>query len=434
MAQIGAQVADALAATHAAGIVHRDVKPANILIGRGGRVAGLVKITDFGISHARGDVTLTQTGQLTGTPAFLAPEVAQGFEMTEASDVFSLGATLYTCLEGMPPFGMDDNALGMLHRVAGGQVMPPRRAGELTGPLLRMLAAGPTARPAMTEVRDELARLAAGRDGDTTTVLLARTDLRPSSGPAGTAVLASTPVSGPAPRPTPAAFTPVPRTPVPQPAPTPAPPAPAAPGRRRGAWAAAAIVAVFLAGALALLVNTLGDADPEEPAAGSTTSAPSEAPPTSEQPAPPPVEPEPPVEQEQPTAPAPAEEPEDDDRDEREEDGEGGGEGSDVDPLNEANIRAFLRDYHRLVLDDPARAWELTGPTLRANISRENYIRYWDQFSDVRLSDIAAEDGRSTATATMELRYPDGRRETGPHVFTFLDRDGVLILDSDFPA
>ena len=127
VAQIGAQVADALAATHAAGIVHRDVKPANILIGRGPRVEGLVKITDFGISHASDDVTLTQTGQITGTPAFLAPEVARGGEVTPESDVFSLGATLYTCLEGQPPFGMDDNALRLLHRVAGGEVIPPRR-------------------------------------------------------------------------------------------------------------------------------------------------------------------------------------------------------------------------------------------------------------------------------------------------------------------
>src|SRR3954454_22568307 len=102
VAQIGAQVADALAATHAAGIVHRDVKPANVLIGEGPRVEGLVKITDFGISHASGDVTLTQTGQITGTPAFLAPEVAQGREPAPASDVFSLAATLYTCLEGAP--------------------------------------------------------------------------------------------------------------------------------------------------------------------------------------------------------------------------------------------------------------------------------------------------------------------------------------------
>src|SRR3954451_6518852 len=181
VAQIGAQVADALAATHAAGIVHRDVKPANILIGQGGRIEGLVKITDFGISHASGDVTLTQTGQITGTPAFLSPEVAQGRPMTEASDVFSLGATLYACLEGQPPFGMEENALGMLHRVAGGETPPPQRAGFLRGPLLRMLAADPADRPTMADVRDELAALAAGRDGDTTTVLLARTELGSSA-------------------------------------------------------------------------------------------------------------------------------------------------------------------------------------------------------------------------------------------------------------
>lgn len=181
VAQVGAQVADALAATHAAGIVHRDVKPANILIGRGPRVEGLVKITDFGISHASDDVTLTQTGQITGTPAFLAPEVARGGEVTPESDVFALGATLYTCLEGRPPFGLDDNALRLLHRVAGGEPDPPRRAGSMTAPLMRMLATEPADRPTTAQVRDELARLAVGRDGDPTTVLLARTSLRSST-------------------------------------------------------------------------------------------------------------------------------------------------------------------------------------------------------------------------------------------------------------
>src|SRR4051794_20359211 len=196
VAQIGAQVADALAATHAAGIVHRDVKPANILIGQGGRVEGLVKITDFGISHASGDVTLTQTGQITGTPAFLSPEVAQGRPMTEASDVFSLGATLYACLEGQPPFGMEENALAMLHRVAGGQITPPQRAGVLTRPLLRMLAADPADRPTMAEVRDELATLAAGRDGDTATVLLARTELGTAPGRGRTEAFPGEPTAG----------------------------------------------------------------------------------------------------------------------------------------------------------------------------------------------------------------------------------------------
>src|SRR3712207_2580221 len=166
-AQIGAQVADALAATHAAGIVHRDVKPANILIGQGGRVDGIVKITDFGISHASGDVTLTQTGQITGTPAFLAPEVAQGYEPGPAADVFSLGATLYTGVEGEPPFGMAGNSLQQLHRVAAGRINPPQRSGALTKALLRMLGVDPQARPSMPEVRDELVAIAAGRGGDT---------------------------------------------------------------------------------------------------------------------------------------------------------------------------------------------------------------------------------------------------------------------------
>src|SRR5690349_18439894 len=223
VAQIGAQVADALTATHAAGIVHRDVKPANILIGQGGRVEGLVKITDFGISHASGDVTLTQTGQITGTPAFLAPEVAQGNQMTEASDVFSLGATLYTCLEGTPPFGMEDNALGMLHRVAGGQVLPPRRSGALTQPLQKILAADPADRPTMPEVRDEPAKLAAaGRGGDTTTILLARADVG-STAP-GRARTASFPAEAAA-----AAATSAPSVQSPPPAPrqtTPPPPPP----------------------------------------------------------------------------------------------------------------------------------------------------------------------------------------------------------------
>ncbi|WP_249523776.1 protein kinase domain-containing protein, partial [Modestobacter marinus] len=180
VAQIGAQVADALVATHAVGVVHRDVKPGNILIGNGPRSAGLVKITDFGISRARGDVSLTQTGVVKGTPAYLAPEVARGQEPREASDVFSLGATLHACLEGTPPFGMTENPLEMLHRVAGGNVARPRNAGALTRPLLRMLANDPAKRPTMTQVRDQLAKLAAGRDGDVTEVLRARTPLLPT--------------------------------------------------------------------------------------------------------------------------------------------------------------------------------------------------------------------------------------------------------------
>ena len=162
VARIGAEVASALAAAHDAGIVHRDVKPANVLVAPD----GTAKISDFGISHAMGDVSLTSSGLVTGTPAYLAPEVARGEAATPASDVFSLGSTLYTVLEGHTPFGTHDNPMALLHRVASGEVDPPRRAGELTGLLTSMLAVRPQDRPDMAEVARRLGRVGAEADAD----------------------------------------------------------------------------------------------------------------------------------------------------------------------------------------------------------------------------------------------------------------------------
>ncbi|MDT4996247.1 MAG: eukaryotic-like serine/threonine-protein kinase [Pseudonocardiales bacterium] len=153
VARIGSEVAAALAAAHEVGIVHRDVKPGNVLIDS----EGSAKLTDFGISHALGDVTLTSTGMVTGTPAFLAPEVARGIESGFASDVFSLGATLYAASEGTPPFGRGENPMAVLHRVASGQVNPPQRSGQLTPVLTAMLAADPASRPSMAQAADALA-------------------------------------------------------------------------------------------------------------------------------------------------------------------------------------------------------------------------------------------------------------------------------------
>jgi serine/threonine protein kinase len=156
-AKVGAQVASALAAAHAVGIVHRDVKPGNVLIADDGTAL----ISDFGIAHALGDATLTSSGMIHGTPAYLAPEVARGSEANFASDVFSLGATLYSAMEGTPPFGRDENSMALLHRVASGEFTPPQRCGALTPPILHMLSADPEARPSMRAVADNLARLAA---------------------------------------------------------------------------------------------------------------------------------------------------------------------------------------------------------------------------------------------------------------------------------
>jgi serine/threonine protein kinase len=151
-------VAAALAAAHAKGIVHRDIKPGNILIDD----HGTAKITDFGISRAVGDVTVTQTGMLAGTPAYLAPEVARGQDPSSASDVFSLGSTLYDAVEGQPPFGTTSNPLALLHTVAGGKIHPPTKAGVLTDVLTALLCDEVDNRPTMTLVSEALDAVAKG--------------------------------------------------------------------------------------------------------------------------------------------------------------------------------------------------------------------------------------------------------------------------------
>lgn len=160
VAGIGAQAAVALAAAHEAGIIHRDVKPANVLLGDD----GAVKLTDFGISLAAGDISVTQTGMLNGTPAYLAPEIARGQRPSPASDVFSLGATLYAALEGHPPFGDgSDNSLAVLHEVAAGGVAPAQRAGALSPVLMQMMHDDPVARPTPQQAGEMLRAVAEGR-------------------------------------------------------------------------------------------------------------------------------------------------------------------------------------------------------------------------------------------------------------------------------
>nr|WP_221472829.1 serine/threonine-protein kinase [Amycolatopsis umgeniensis] len=161
VAKIGEQVASALVAAHRAGIVHRDVKPGNILIDE----AGTAKITDFGISRAAGDMTLTQTGLIGGTPAYLAPELARGSDPVPSSDVFALGATLYQAIEGQTPYGNSSNQLALLYAAANGQINPPQQAGAATALLMSLLRTEPTERPSMAEARERLAALAANESG-----------------------------------------------------------------------------------------------------------------------------------------------------------------------------------------------------------------------------------------------------------------------------
>ncbi|MEV6714675.1 protein kinase [Lentzea sp. NPDC051208] len=158
VAAVGRQVAAALAAAHAEGIVHRDVSTFNVLLAED----GIAKITDFGIARAVGEGTVTDARLIVGTPAFLAPEVAAGEAATFASDVFSLGATLYAALEGRPPFGVDDNPYALLQRVVRGEFEPPRSGGPLGEVLLRLLHRDAARRPTMAEAHKLLAAVAEG--------------------------------------------------------------------------------------------------------------------------------------------------------------------------------------------------------------------------------------------------------------------------------
>ena len=146
------QAADALVAAKASGMVHRDVKPSNILVDRNGRV----KLTDFGIARISTDPTLTQTGMVTGSPAYLAPEVATGGRGDEAADVWSLGATAFHVLAGHPPYDVGDHVLGALYRIVNEE--PPRLedAGWMAPMLAGTMVRDPARRWTMEQVRDFL--------------------------------------------------------------------------------------------------------------------------------------------------------------------------------------------------------------------------------------------------------------------------------------
>jgi serine/threonine-protein kinase len=148
-----AQTARALHAAHLAGVVHRDVKPGNILLGRGGRV----KITDFGVSLARNQVNMTATGMVMGTAQYLSPEQAVGKPATPLSDLYSLGIIAYEALVGHRPFtGPTAVDIAVAHVNSPVPPLPASVDKQLAALVLRLLSKEPTARPASGE---ELAQL-----------------------------------------------------------------------------------------------------------------------------------------------------------------------------------------------------------------------------------------------------------------------------------
>lgn len=157
-ARIGLHVLGALRAAHSAGVLHRDVKPGNVLLARDGRVL----LTDFGIAAIEGDSTITRTGELVGSIDYLAPERVRGGDPGPASDLWSLGATLYTAVEGRSPFRRT-SPISTMQAVVAEEPQPPVRAGVLAPIITALLRKDPADRPSAAEAERMLLEAMEGR-------------------------------------------------------------------------------------------------------------------------------------------------------------------------------------------------------------------------------------------------------------------------------
>ncbi|WP_167288928.1 serine/threonine-protein kinase [Nocardioides seonyuensis] len=392
-AAILAQAADALVQAEKAGIVHRDVKPSNIFITGDDHA----KLGDFGIARSSSDTALTHTGMITGSPAYIAPEVASGHPATAASDVWSLGATLFHAVEGTPPYDVGDNVLGGLYRIVNDD--PPRLSdGHATSPLLTtMMVKDPEQRWPAERVRDELRRIASGEAPEQTA---------PAGRPAE-ATIAMTPVP-PAPAPAPA--------PVPTPTPPPTQglaqdpaqdqtPEPRSSRRLPMGWLAAALALVLLAGLGAWL---LWPDDPERPDTSGSGTEPS----TSTEPSP----------SEEPTS-EPTEEPSETEEPTTEPSPANGVAGT------RSAMRTFVTDYFSLVTSDPETTFAMLTPEFQAESGGFGaYSGFWSTIESATPRDVRADPRSLTTTYTIDFVTTSGRTTTEQGRLQLVEQgDGFLI-------
>ncbi|MFH8977498.1 serine/threonine-protein kinase [Streptomyces sp. NPDC017890] len=254
-ARIGAEVLAALRAAHGAGVLHRDVKPANVLLANDGRVV----LTDFGIAMVEGSSALTMTGEVVGSPEFLAPERALGRTPGPESDLWSLGVLLYAAVEGTSPF-RQDTPLSTLRAIVDEELPPPHRAGALAPVVEGLLRKDPAERIPAERAERDLRLVGAG--GTPSGGGTARADAVPAGAYVPTVVAHAEPGAPP-----------TPPTPVPATASTSVPAPAALEGRDRRARivliVGLAVLALALAGLTYALLNRSDGGGGTEGAGGS---------------------------------------------------------------------------------------------------------------------------------------------------------------------